>query len=244
VILTRILSLLLAFATSPPVQPIDTSPVTQGQSALHTPDAIAPAILPYAACLYGARGLPLLLGRNGAHISYDKSDRDCSTARRRAKTAALKSLENKRIPDGITPTEYVENALAEIDAFVGSLTVRQRAGTSPRPPAVGIPVTIEDEVRPAYDRYEDCLKTQVSFTQTSIDTILPVFKQAMTICRGVRDSAVTDAENALAKKGWDPARSVQAAESTFAAADESWLEMGRQFRETEIARMPPSKRHR
>ena len=51
-------------------------------------------------------------------------------------------------------------------------------------------VTIEDEVLPAYNRYEGCLKDQASDTQFTVDTILAVFQQAMTICRSVRDSAV------------------------------------------------------
>ena len=39
-------------------QPVDSSAVTRAQPQLHTPDVIAPAVLPYLACLYALRGLP------------------------------------------------------------------------------------------------------------------------------------------------------------------------------------------
>ena len=158
-LLTPVLPILMTFAASTPAQPIDTSPVTQARSVLHTPDAIAPAVLPYVACLYAVRGLPFVLGSNGRHISYATSDGNCSAERRRAKADAIKLLENKPIPGGGAATSYVENVLAEIDVFVGP--VRGAQASTPSPP-VGIPLTIEDEVQPAYDRYEDCLKTQVS----------------------------------------------------------------------------------
>jgi len=37
---------------------------------LHTPDVIAPAVLPYLACLYAERGLPLLRANDGSQIAY------------------------------------------------------------------------------------------------------------------------------------------------------------------------------
>jgi hypothetical protein len=100
-------------------------------------------------------------------------------------------------------------------------------------------MTMEDEVGPAYHRYEDCLKTQVSYTDVTVNTVLTVFQQAMTICPSVRDSAVAEAENALVKKGWDAATRASAAERTFATADESWRETGRQFLESLMARQRP-----
>lgn len=231
-----VLPILLAFAAPGAVQRLDTSAVTQAQRVLHTPDAIAPAVLPYAACLYGVRGLPLLQGSNGALIKYDNRDGNCSAERRRAKSAALKLLGNGPVPGGGTSAAYVEDALSEIDAFVQSLP-RGTAGASAHPPAIGIPLMLEDEVRPAYDHYESCLKTQVSFSQVSVDTILTVFMRAIDICRSVRESALIEAENALAKKGWDQTRRTKAAESTFATADQSWLELGRQYRQTFLSHM-------
>jgi hypothetical protein len=77
-ILAPMLAISMAFATGASAHPVDTSAVTRSQSELHTSDAIAPAVLPYLACLYAVRGLPFLRGSDGKQISYDKSDRDCS----------------------------------------------------------------------------------------------------------------------------------------------------------------------
>jgi hypothetical protein len=95
---------------------------------------------------------------------------------------------------------------------------------------IGIPVTIEDEVQPAYARYDECLKTQVS-GRVSPDTILARFREAMATCASVRSYAVSEATKALSAKGWDEATRARAAESTFAKVDESWLVMGQQYRE-------------
>src|SRR4051794_9314365 len=149
---------LMAFAAPASAQPVDTSPATQAQAALHTPDVIASAVRPYAACLYGVRGLPLLLGTNGAPVTYDKKDGDCSAERQRARAAALKLLANTPVPGGITAAAFVDGTLADMDAFVATLPARRSGGSSGRAPAVGIPMMIEDEVRPPFDRYEECLK--------------------------------------------------------------------------------------
>ncbi len=218
-------------------QAIDATPVTQAAPQLHTPDAIAPAALPYLACLYASRGLPLLRGSDGNQINYDKNGGDCSAARAHAKADALRMLGQAKIPGGISPSQYVEDALAEMDAYVASLPVRRSADGSARLSIVGLPVTIEDEVQPAYNRYEGCLKDQAGDTPFTVDSLMTVFQQAMTICRSVRDSAVTEAENALAKRGWDAAARAKAAENTFSKVDESWLAMGRQFRDSLLARL-------
>jgi len=105
------------------------------------------------------------------------------------------------------------------------------AGHEQAKSVIGIPVTIEDEVQPAYARYDDCLKTQVSNSQVSVDTILAKFREAMTTCASVRSYAVTEATKALSAKGWDEATRTRAAENTFAKVDESWLVMGQQYRE-------------
>src|SRR5260221_13341852 len=57
---------------------------------LHTPDVIAPAVLPYLACLYAERGLPLLRATDGTRVTYDKNSSDCSAARARAVVDASK----------------------------------------------------------------------------------------------------------------------------------------------------------
>jgi len=229
------LPILVTFAAGA-VQPIDSSAVTRAEPQLHTPDVIAPAVLPYLACLYASRGLPLLKGSDGSQIGYDKSDGDCSAARKQAEAGALKILEQKPVPGGTKPLTFVENALSQMDAYVGSLPGGQSRDHSTPSSVVGLPMTIEDEVEPAYNRYEGCLKDQVSDSSVTVDTILAIFQQAMTVCRSVRDSAVREAENALVKKGWDAPTRAKAAETTFAKADESWLAMGRQFRDSLMIR--------
>ena len=219
------------------VQAVDATPVNRAVPELHTPDVIAPAVLPYLACLYASRGLPLLRGSDGGQINFDKSGGDCSAARAHAKADALKMLDRAKSPGRTAPAQYVDDALAEMDAYVASLPVRRGTDGSARLSIVGLPVTIEDEVQPAYNRYEGCLKDQASDTPFTVDTIMTVFQQAITLCRGVRDSAVTEAENALVKRGWDEGVRAKAAESTFSKADESWLAMGRQFRDSLIARL-------
>src|SRR5438067_2401192 len=74
------------------------NPVTQLRAELHTPDEIAPAVLPYLACLYSARGLPLLRGRDGVQVEFEASGDDCSAERRLAIVNALKLLKGKPVP--------------------------------------------------------------------------------------------------------------------------------------------------
>ena len=107
----------------------------------------------------------------------------------------------------------------------------QAAGRGEQSAIVGIPVTIEDEVQPAYARYDDCLKAQVSETRVTAETFMAKFREAMTTCGRVRELAVAEATRALIAKGWDEATRARAAASTFAKVDESWLTMGRQYQQ-------------
>ena len=117
---------------------------------LHTPDVIAPAVLPYLACLYAERGLPLLRATDGSQVAYDKSGSDCSAARTRAGEDAAKLLQGKPVPGGLSAAAFIDQTLADMDAYVASLPMTESA--SAQSAVVGIPVTIEDEVQPAYNR--------------------------------------------------------------------------------------------
>jgi len=196
---------------------------------LHTPDVIAPAVLPYLACLYAERGLPLLRAADGTQVAYDKSGTGCSAARARAIADALKLLDGKPVPDGLSAAVFIEQTLADMDGYVESLPVTRGQASQAQSAVIGIPVTIEDEVQPAYARYDDCLKTQVSETPVTAATIMAKFREAMGTCGSVRDFAVAEATKALVAKGWDEATRARAAASTFAKVDESWLAMGRQY---------------
>jgi hypothetical protein len=217
-------------------QRVEATVVTRARPQLHTPDQIAPAVLPYLACLYAERGLPLLRATDGTEVAYDRSASDCSAARARAQADAAKLLQGKAAPDGSSAGEFIDRTLAEMDAYVASLPLSQAGQRAAQSAIIGIPVTIEDEVLPAYARYDDCLKTQVSNSRLSADTIMAAFKTAMTKCASVREYAVGQAAKALVTKGWDEATRARAAENTFAKADESWLAMGRQYEETLLER--------
>lgn len=194
---------------------------------LHTPDAIAPAVLPYLACLYAERGLPLLRGTDGKQVPYEASTKGCAAARARAQADAAKLLEGKPLPEGTSVGAFIEQTLADMDDYVASLPMRDKG--APETDVVGIPVTIEDEVQPAYARYDECLRTQVSGSPVTADTVVAKFRQAMSICASIRAYAVQEATKALVDKGWDEATRSRAAASTFDKIDESWLAMGRQY---------------
>ena len=221
-----IVSVLLCPTSYSAAQPLAPKPT------LHTPDAIAPAVLPYLACLYAERGLPLLRASDGTQVAYDKSGSGCSAARARARQEAAKALQGKPVPGGLAPGEFIDEALGDMDAYVASLPV----GASAQGTMIGIPVTIEDEVQPAYNRYDGCLKTQASNSQMTVETIMAKFRQAMAICATVRDYAVHEAAKALIAKGWDETKRERAAETTFVKVDESWLALGEQYRRALIER--------
>ena len=242
ILVSLLLPLLANVSATDEAQAHSVSQVAQQMRQLHTPDAIAPVVLPYLACLYAARGLPLLRGSDGAQVSYDESGNDCSAARRRARADALKLLEDKPLPDAALPDAFVEQTLLEMEQYVALLPVRDTHGAAAQAAVIGLPVTIEDEVQPAYNRYQDCLRTQLTDASVTPVTVFGLFQQALTICRSVRELAVHQAEGALTGKGWDITTRAKAAESTFAKADESWLAMGQQLRQALIARqdaLPP-----
>lgn len=214
------LAILVFTAAGAAAQPLSPKPT------LHTPDVIAPAVLPYLACLYAERGLPLLRATDGTQVTYDKSASGCSAARGHATTAATKLLQGKPVPGGQSASAFIEQTLDDMDGYVASLP-RAHAQSA----VIGIPVTIEDEVQPAYARYDDCLKTQMNNSEVSPDTIIAKFREAMTTCASVRDYAVSEAAKALAGRGWDEATRTRAAETTFDKVDESWLAMGQQYRD-------------
>lgn len=217
--------LMLACATTAMGQPLGPKPT------LHTPDVIAPAVLPYLACLYAERGLPLLHATDGTRVPYERGGSGCSAARARAIADAAKLLEKNPPPAGTSAAAFIEGTLTDMDRYVASLPVSDGADARSQSAVIGIPVTIEDEVQPAYTRYDDCLKTQVSNSRVSADTILAKFREAMTTCASVRAYAVSEATKALSAKGWDEPTRARAAESTFAKVDESWLVMGQQYRQ-------------
>jgi hypothetical protein len=165
----KLTSLLLSAAAGSPS--VDPSPVLRSRPQLHTPDRIAPAVLPYFACLYVERGLPLLRVSDGAQVPYDKSTSDCSAARAQAKANAAKLLQDRQ-GNGINAGELIDRTLADMDAYVASLPMEQQGHASTQSAVIGIPVTIEDEVEPAYSRYNDCLKAQISNTPVAPDEII------------------------------------------------------------------------
>ena len=204
------------------------------RETLHTPDIISQAVLPYLACLYAERGLPLLRAADGKQVTYGNGGRDCAAARAKAKADAAKLLDTKPLPAGQDSGAFIEQALDDMDQYVASLPMQQQAQSDTS--VVGIPLTIEDEVKPFYERYDDCLRTQASGSPVTSATIMATFNGAMKACTSVRDYAVAGASKALSAKGWDEPTRQRAAESTFAKIDESWLAMGRQYQELRAKR--------
>jgi len=222
-----------AAATSQPLGPKPT---------LHTPDVILSAVLPYLACLYAEHGLPLLRANDGSQVPYEKSASDCSAARTRARADAATLLQGKSVPGGSTPDAFIDQALADMDAYVATLPMPQAGQAEARSTVIGIPLTIEDEIQPAYKRYDECLKTQVSGSTVTPDTVIAKFRQAMSICASVHDYSISEAEKALIAKGWEGPTGARAATTTFAKIDESWLAMGEQYRQSMIERLAKASR--
>lgn len=225
---TATVAALLINSGVPAAPPGDRSALVQAWPQLHTPDQITPAVLPYLACLYAERNLPPLRGSDGVPIAYDKSRGDCTAVRAAAAADAARLLAGHPAPRGMSAGALIERTLTDIDAYVAALPILGSSGAD-RSAVVGVPLMIEDEVQPAYARYDECLKTQVSESQVTADTIVTKFNEAMTTCRSVRDDAVVQATKALATKGWDEERRRRAAENTFAKVDEAWLAIGRQY---------------
>ena len=118
-IIAALLPILLTMAPSA-AQAVDPGPITRAVPQLHTPGAIAPAVLPYLACPYASRVLPLLRGSDRSQIAYAKSDSNCSAARVRARADARKMLHHATMPAGTSADRYIEDALSEMDACGGA----------------------------------------------------------------------------------------------------------------------------
>jgi hypothetical protein len=206
-------------------------------ASLHTPDLIAPAVLPYLACLYAARGQLLLRGSDGRPIGDAAKSHDCTAVRRNAEANALKLLEGKTIPDGISPELFVLEALSAMDRYVDSLpSAGDRRAVGDLPMVTGTPVTIEDDVKPAYAQYNACLGAKTSETPITAANVLGKFGDALRACAAARAEAVRDAEQALIAKGWDEAARKKAAENTFDQADQSWTAMGQRLHDALLER--------
>jgi hypothetical protein len=207
--------------------------------SLHTPDQISPAVLPYLACLYAARGLPLLRGIDGRPISTGEpgAGGDCSTVRERAREQALKLIDGKQLPDNVSPEIFVENTLSEMDSYVASVPppISQQS-TGHLPLVEATQFMMEDEVLPAYTKYSTCLRDKVKESPITAANVVAKFSGALATCRGVRASALKEASEALLKKGWDETACQRAADSTFARADESWTTMGRRIHDALLQR--------
>jgi len=201
--------------------------------ALHTPDQISTAVLPYLACLYEARGLPLLRGIDGRPISTGDPGigGDCSTEREHARERALKLIDGKQIPDNVSAEAFVENTLSEMDSYVASVPPPISQPNPGHPLVEATQLMIEDEVLPAYTKYSTCLRDKVKESPVTAANVVAKFSEALATCRGVRASALKEASEALVKKGWDETARQKVADSTFAKSDDSWTAMGRRLHE-------------
>lgn len=207
-----------------PVETLATDP------HFHAPDEVVPAVLPYLACLYATRGLPLLNGTEGQPIvSKTAIGGDCSGVRQQAEKDAL-ALLAKKPAAGASPERIVADTLSSMDSYVAALTARRIASAgSGLPPVSGSMVMIEDEALPAYTRYNDCLRAKTIDTPVTSANVAGKFRRAVELCREVRAAAVEEAAIALAAKGWEAPRRRKAAVNTFEKADESWSSLGQRL---------------
>jgi hypothetical protein len=219
------LSALLQAQQPAPPPPV---PDTAADLHFHAPDEIVPAVLPYLACLYASRGLPLLNGTDRQAIASKVAlGGDCSAVRRIAEQNAIGSLTNTPAANGRSPMAVVAETLSSIDAYVAALAAQRSAANWGDLPAVsGSMVMIEDEVLPAYKKYNDCLRSKTLDSPVTSANVLGKFREALPACTGARAAAVEDATKALAVKGWDLARRQKTAATTFRKADESWTSLG------------------
>lgn len=213
-------------------------PTAMPVQSLHTPDQIAPAVLPYLACLFAARGLPLLRGTDGKPITTERpTNGDCSTAKIHARREALKLLEGKELPKHASPEAFVDDTLFKMDSYVASMPSQSSGADSQDLPMVeGTPVTIEDEVQPAYTKYNACLREKLKESHVTATNVLGIFSDALVSCRDVRALSVNEARQALAAKGWDEQARERAAENSFAKSDESWTTMGHRLHDALLQR--------
>lgn len=229
-----------AMASGAGAQPVGSAIGATTNASLHTPDLIAPAVLTYLACLYAARGLPLLRGSDGRQIGVrGERGNDCTEIRRKAQADAIELIGGKTLPDGVAPDLFVEEALTAMDRHVASLPAPSDRGTAGALPMVtGTPVTIEDEVKPAYARYNECLGAKASASASAITAanVLRKFSDALNACTGARAAAVEEAQRALVAKGWSAAARKTAADNSFNQADQSWTTMGRRLHDALVQR--------
>src|SRR3954447_6567158 len=99
---------------------------TSADLHFHAPDQIVPAVLPYLACLYASRGLPLLNGTDRQSIaSKVLIGGDCSAIRRRAERDAVSLLRDKAAANSDSPEATVNNTLSSMDSYVGALAAQR-----------------------------------------------------------------------------------------------------------------------
>src|SRR3954471_8073183 len=101
---------------APPAQPIVDS---SADLHFHAPDQIVPAVLPYLACLYASRGLPLLNGTDRQSIASKVGvGGDCSGVRRQAEKEAIALLRDKADSSGAASATIVADTLSSMDTYV------------------------------------------------------------------------------------------------------------------------------
>ena len=103
------------------MEPASTGTVAVTSGPLNIPDEIAPAVMPYMACLTAAKGSPLRNGPSGPEFMPGrfKAGQDCSNVRAEA------AQDSERLLKGSTTkrerAKLIETTLSSIDGFVGSL---------------------------------------------------------------------------------------------------------------------------
>ena len=101
--------------------PASTGTVTVTSGPLNIPDEIAPAVMPYMACLTAAKGSPLRNGPSGPEFMPGrfKVGQDCSLVRTEAAQNSDRLLRGSTSKKG--RAKLIETTLSSIDGFVGSL---------------------------------------------------------------------------------------------------------------------------
>jgi hypothetical protein len=227
-----ILSIAAGAASLAQVTP-DAAPIPDLSADLHfhTPDEIVPAVLPYLACLYASRGLPLLNGTDRQSIASRVGlGGDCTAVRHQADRDAVALLHGRPSAVGNSPQAVVDDTLTSMDNYVGALAAQRSAsGWGDLPAVSGSMVMIEDEVLPAYKKYNDCLRARTLDTSVTSANVLGKFRRALPACAEARAASVEEATEALVVKGWDLARRKRTAATTFKKADESWASLGQRL---------------
>ena len=114
---------LVSQAVAPPAQSPEWGPVRRDTYSLQIPDQIAPAIIPYLACLMAARGQRIPTEKGGPVLEGITRGSDCGAYRKAAsKRAYLLISENSRAGRRERKA-YVESSLEDVERWVGSLPV-------------------------------------------------------------------------------------------------------------------------